>query len=400
MNRLITIVVTAVVLLIVLSETGFTSAVTAGAPTRGKLVIAADGRSSAMIVVSPTAGKWEKRAAADLVRYVELMSGAKVSLANTASAIEKAMQGDTPLLIVGQQALAAEPDLGIALEKVAKKDPVLRADAIAVKRKGNRVYLAGLTDDGHYHAVTYLLHQWGCRWYLPTSFGQCIPEHKTLKIGKLDHAYAAPFERRSYWISWNGARGVPDGEMEKFNARNFMTFNVPTPGIGHALSQYTRDLVEEGKSGHPIAEEKTIAHVAAKLDETFRNSGGPSLAMEDSTYHSDSPVDRRLQAGLYDKYFMAPNMTDVFMTLYNGVCDRLLDKYPDSKAMIGFLALHEHDAAAAAGETRRRASSLCLGADRHRSDPWHGRPALAAAPGIPRHAVSLVEGDGWPHRHL
>ena len=108
MNRLITIVVTAVVLLIVLSETGFTSAVTAGAPTRGKLVIAADGRSSARIVVSPTAGKWEKRAAADLVRYVEMMSGAKVSLANTAGAIEKAMQGDTPLLIVGQQALAAE----------------------------------------------------------------------------------------------------------------------------------------------------------------------------------------------------------------------------------------------------------------------------------------------------
>jgi len=49
-----------------------------------------------------------------------------------------------------------------------------------------------------------LLHKWGCRWYLPTDFGECIPETPTLALGALDEVYAPPFEVRNYWISWVG----------------------------------------------------------------------------------------------------------------------------------------------------------------------------------------------------
>jgi len=314
------------------------SAETAGDPGRNDLVIAQGGKSDAVVVVAPgDAKRFEAMAAADLVKYIELMSGAKPAVATNAEAITAALaEKSRPVLIIGTEALKAQPDLAKALEKVAKKTPILRADAIVVRRDDNRVYFAGLTDDGHYHAVAELLHRWGCRWYVPTDFGECIPEQKELKIGKLDYAYASPFEMRNYWGAWNGSY---EGKLE-FTLRNRMAEGVPAVGGGHNLGAYTAELIPTNKTimNIPIAEDKTAAHVAAKLDGVFSSNGVISLAMEDGTYDSDSPVDLQLRAKLQDKYFMTSMMTDVFMTFYNKVCDILIKKYPNSKARIGFLA--------------------------------------------------------------
>src|SRR5262249_27968391 len=151
-------------------------------------------------------------------------------LVNTDEAIAAALKADAPALIVGGAALAAEPSLKLALDQVAKKDPVLRADAIVVRRQANRVFLAGTNDDSHYYAVAELLGRWGCRWYLPTAFGQCVPEMPTLTVGKLDYAYAPPFEVRNFWIAWNGSYD----DHTEFSRRNFMN---PRAGVesGHAV---------------------------------------------------------------------------------------------------------------------------------------------------------------------
>ena len=132
------------------------------------------------------AGEWEKRAAADLVRCIKQITGGEPKLANTAETIAAALKAQTPVILVGQIALATEPALKQALAKVAKPNPHLRADAIVVKRAGNRVYLAGTNDDSHYYAASDLLQRWGCRWYLPTEFGKGIPQHTALKVGELD----------------------------------------------------------------------------------------------------------------------------------------------------------------------------------------------------------------------
>lgn len=158
------------------------------------LTVAAGGKTRAVVVVAPAAGKWEKQAAGDLAMYIERLSGARPAVADTAAAAAEALKSDAPLLIVGAAALKAEPSLRQALDKVAKKDPVLRADAIALRRRGNKVFLAGTNDDGHYYAVVELLRRWGCRWYLPTEIGECIPAVPTLTVGALEFAYAPPFE--------------------------------------------------------------------------------------------------------------------------------------------------------------------------------------------------------------
>ena len=331
-------------------------AITAGTPGRGELVVAAGGKTEAIVVVSPNAKMpigplsgetyataqtmifYERAAADELVRCITLMTGAIPTIADTPDAITAAMkEKKRPVLIVGSEALKADKRLSDALKKVAKPQPKLRADAIVVRRAGNRVYLAGLTNDGHYHAVVELLERWGCRWYLPTEFGECIPECDRLAVGKLDYASASPFELRMYWIAWNG-NGT--GYTE-FLLHNRMTRGVTPPPASHALGSYIRELVPPGKSIYeiPIAEDNTADHVAAKLDTLFRDNGMASIAIEDGLYTSDSALDRQLQAGMIDKYFYGmPVMSDPFLTLYNKVCERLLKKYPQSTAKLGFLA--------------------------------------------------------------
>jgi hypothetical protein len=301
----------------------------------GDLVIADKGQTSAVIVVAARAGTWEKRAADDLAHFIHLMTGAKPAIAGTDEAAAAALKAAAPVLIVGSAALQAEPALQQALDRVAKKDPVLRADAIVLRRQGNRVYLAGTNDDSHYYAAAELLHRWGCRWYLPTEFGQCIPEIPTLTVGTLDHAYAPPFEVRGYWIAWNGSY---DG------AHEYMRRNRFNPGVGvpngHAIGQYVKELIPKGKSvfNVPIAEDATAEHIVKKIGPMFAAGKDISLGMEDGIYQSDSPRDRELRANLHDKYFMVPSLSDPFMELYNNVAHRLQKDYPQSKARIGFLA--------------------------------------------------------------
>lgn len=293
-----------------------------------ELVIADGGKTTATIVVSAQAGEWEKRAAADLAHYIELLSGAKPEVA--------AAPGAGPAIFVGAAALEAEPSLKDALARVAKKNPVARADAIAMRRTGNRVFLAGSNDDSHYFAVAQLLQDWGCRWFMPTDFGECIPEQPHLAIGTLERAYAPPFEIRHYWGSWNA-----DGTGAKeFRRRNFMS-EASVAGMGHALGAYTKKLIPAGKTmfNVPLAEDATAKEIAAQLDADYaKGVAGISIAIEDGNYVSDSPRDKELQSGIDDKYALQPSNTDAMMTLYNHVGKILLEKYPASKSKIGGMA--------------------------------------------------------------
>jgi hypothetical protein len=313
-----------------------TLAQTAGKPGGDELVVVKDGTSSAIVVVSPSAGQWEKQAAADLQKYVEMMSGAKLALAGTADAIAGALKGKDPVLIVGQEALKADPSLQKALAATAKKSPCLRADAIAVRRKDNRVFIAGANDESHYYAAAWLLMQWGCRWYLPTDLGECVPENRTLKVGALDFSYGPPFEIRHYWLSWNGNG---NGATE-FQRRNFMS-TVNIAGMGHSLGKYTKELVPEGKSifNVPFTEEKTAQHVASKIEAEYaKGDGGISLAIEDGSYDTGSARDKEFTVNLYDKYMLRESLTDAMMEFYNKVARILREKHPASKTWLGGMA--------------------------------------------------------------
>lgn len=299
------------------------------------MVVAQNGKTEAVVAVAPNAQKNEALAAADLVKYIGLMTGVTPRLAATREAIDAALQGAAPVFLVGEEALKAKPGLADRIREKAKKNPVLRADAIGLLREGNRVYLAGNYDEAHYYAVSALLQKWGCRWYMPTDFGECIPEKPTLTLGALDEVYAPPFEVRRYWISWCGST---KGQHE-FMLRNFMTPDLYISS-GHALAAYTKELIPKGKTcfNVPIAEEATAKHVAAKIADAYAKGKSISLSMEDGMYQSESSKDQELMALQYDKYFMQPSMSDCFMVFYNSVARTLREQSPQSKSWIGFLA--------------------------------------------------------------
>ena len=314
-------------LLLLIGTSAFAADPQVGFSADKGLVVVRDGKTDAIVAVSPDAkGKWEKAAAADLVKYIELMSGAKPALANTAATVTAALNNrapGTPVFIIGEAALQADPTLRAALTKVAKAKPMLRADAIVVKQAGNRIYLAGTNDDSHYFAAVWLLHQWGCRWYLPTEIGECIPSRPTLTVNNVNFTYAPPFEMRSYWCSWNG-----DGTGKaEFQARNFMNAESYA-GMGHALAHYTDDLARQlGKSSFnvPFSEPQTTEKVVEKMAPEMekRPPYGISLAIEDGNYENNSKEDAKLQAGIYDKYFLKPMMTDPMMAFYANVGNKL-----------------------------------------------------------------------------
>lgn len=302
--------------------------VVGGVAHAADLVIAEGGKTSATIVVSAQAGKWEKLAAAELSRVITLMTGATVPVGQTA--------GTGPVIHVGSAALAAMPALQQALTAAAKPSPLVRADAIVMRRDGQQVYLAGSNDESHYFAVSRLLQDWGCRWYVPTDFGECIPERATLTLGALDRAYAPPFEIRHYWLSWSG-----DGTgADEFRRRNFMT-ETSMAGMGHALGHYTDKLVPPGKTmfNVPLSELATAEAVAARIDAEYaKGVPGISLAIEDGNYTSESPRDRQLQAGIDDKFALQPSTTDAMMTLYNNVARIMRARHPNSPTKIGGMA--------------------------------------------------------------
>jgi hypothetical protein len=322
----------------------------AGVAGDDTLVVAKNGRTQAVIVVSPNAGgesapaqltarrtnvrKWEKEAALDLQKYIELMSGARPRIASTPEAIGAALKTSAPVFLVGAEALKADRTLQAALDRVVKKNPALQADAIVVRRRGNRIFLAGSNDGSHYYAVSWLLQQWGCRWYLPTEFGECVPHHKVLSVGRLEFSYAPPFEVRKYWLSWNGDSSGNDA----FQMRNFL--NRAVVPCYHTIGAYVKDIVPAGKTQNqlPFSDIGIARHVARQVEEKYAREEYFSLGMEDGLYQSDDAAENIIKAGLQDKYFLQPSMTEPFFTFYNNVAGILRAKYPQSRAKIGFLA--------------------------------------------------------------
>src|SRR5688572_24097281 len=104
-----------------------------------ELVVVGEGRPAPRVIVKADGGMWEKRAAGELADHMAKMTGVNVEVraASPAALAEK----DAALLIVGGAAIEAEPSLGAALSKAAKSKPLLRADAIVLRRDGNRIYL-------------------------------------------------------------------------------------------------------------------------------------------------------------------------------------------------------------------------------------------------------------------
>jgi len=306
---------------------------TAGAPSVNELVIVKGQASDAVIVRAPGAGAYERLAAEDLAKYIEMMTGVKPPIAETPDAIEAALASRHPLLIVGEEALRAKPDLRATLALVVKKAPYLRTDGIVLRREANRVYVAGNDDEAHYFAAAELLRQWGVRWFMPGEFGECAPDERELTIGDLDYAYSSPFEIRSYWTSWLG----DETGQEIFQKRNMLSGRNDLPPDKHALAAYTKGL-GTNEFSFSLTDPKTATQIAANVESLHAARKNFSLSIEDGLFSPENELDPGLTHLQWDKYFLTWSVTDAMLELYNNVARILREKHPTSPSKIGFLA--------------------------------------------------------------
>ncbi len=190
----------------------------AGLHSSQPLTVVEEGKSAAVIISSPQAGRLESQAASDLQKYIALMTGVTLPLVKSSESIERALASARPMFIIGQTALEKNGSLRAKLAAVIKHDPHIRADGVGMLREGNKIFLAGPNDESHYFAVAELLRAWGVRWFMPGQFGECVPQESKLVVDDLNVFYAPPFELRSFWVSWLG----DSSEVTDFQLRNMM----------------------------------------------------------------------------------------------------------------------------------------------------------------------------------
>ncbi|MBI4026442.1 MAG: DUF4838 domain-containing protein [Verrucomicrobia bacterium] len=163
------------------------------------LVIVENGQPRAAIVVAADEPK-AANAAAEIQKYVEKMSGAKLPIVKEGDPVK------APISILVGHTTAAQK-LGVKIP--SGFNPTICADAneeegYVLMTKGNSLIVGG-NSDGQYQGTLYaayaLLEKLGCRWYFPGEWGEVIPRQKTINVPDLQVKSKPDFAIRSVWLS-------------------------------------------------------------------------------------------------------------------------------------------------------------------------------------------------------
>ena len=127
----------------------------------------------------------QRDSACDLALYLGKMSGTKIEIVEGLPVGEKRI----PVYIGSEAQTVFGP--------VGKTKAGLFAFRVVVGRKGVGLY--GESVYGTSYAIYELLHRLGCRWFMPTELGECIPNLPTLTVPETDEALAPATEARGMW---------------------------------------------------------------------------------------------------------------------------------------------------------------------------------------------------------
>ncbi|MHB0939901.1 MAG: DUF4838 domain-containing protein [Armatimonadota bacterium] len=151
-----------------------------GACLHADLVLVADGKPNAVIITSAEAHATQ--AAADIQRYIEKMSGAKLAIVKEGEAVPAGLPVS---IVIGHTKIAEKAGVKIpaGFKEVVGDPKVFEEEGFVIVNKGNRIILGG-NSDGPYQGTLYagydFLERLGCRFYFPGEWGEVIPEKKTI----------------------------------------------------------------------------------------------------------------------------------------------------------------------------------------------------------------------------
>jgi hypothetical protein len=256
-----------------------------------------------------------REAVNDLAHYLGQMSGTRIEILTNAVPV-----GLMPIHI-GERAVEA-------FGKARQTAPYRQGFRVVVGATG--VGLIGESDLAVSYAIYELLDRLGCRWFMPSEWGACIPATNTIAVAEMDFSSAPGTLYRGIWQA-----------DQDFKRRN-RCGGLPL-AASHALDGYLRDdltnhpdwvAVYKGKPIPPAIKWTKPEIAAAMADKiigyldqgTYKWSA--SLSPEDGIAFDESE-DPQFDAGDWDPQWGTNSLTDRLMLLCNRVAARVVPKYPE-----------------------------------------------------------------------
>jgi len=139
------------------------------------------GKSEYRIVLSADAIPAEKRAAEELQRFLEEISGARLPIVRDDQPVEGGM------ILLGDSAALRRLNVGIAFDG-------LGAEGFVLQTAGKHLIISGGRPRGTLYGVYTFLDKLGCRWF--TNEVSRIPKRRTIETGNLKETHRPDFENR------------------------------------------------------------------------------------------------------------------------------------------------------------------------------------------------------------
>jgi hypothetical protein len=140
-------------------------------PCLGGFALVDGGRPVAVIRVADKLDKTAMAGVADVVEFVEKMSGAKLSVVESTARVSDQMN----VVLVGKALAGPVQPL---LARVADAE-----GGFVVAPRGRSLFLAGRSPLATSFACAELLERLGCRWYMPGELGEVYPTRTTIIYG-------------------------------------------------------------------------------------------------------------------------------------------------------------------------------------------------------------------------
>src|SRR5208282_3841785 len=146
--------------------------------SRKTLVLTKQGKSTYSILISEAAPPSEQRAAGELQRFIEEMTGAQLPI------ITDAVEPGGDLVLVGDSNQVRKLGLNIPFD-------TLGAEGFVLRTAGEHLVIAGGKPRGTMYGVYTFLDRLGCRWF--TTEVSVIPKKPTLVIKPLNESQKPAF---------------------------------------------------------------------------------------------------------------------------------------------------------------------------------------------------------------
>jgi len=313
-----------------------------GVAQAGDLVLVAEGRPSATIVVREGAPEKVTVAAEELRTYVERISGAQLPL------VTDTERPDGALVLVGRSKLTDEMNVAVPNALTDGR----RDEGYTIVCRDSRLVLAG-NESGPYHGTEYavyeFLHRLGVRWYMPGPNGEVVPHSERIRFPEIEFTDTPDFAMRNWWLHIKPELAEHE---RRWKLRNKMNPDplFATPGDSSARNIVRPELLEtrpelfaRNADGTPspylpnLTNPEAVAVAADIIKEHFRqhpeaNSYG--FAPDDGLPRDYSPETLKVNRGFVD-LLGRPGVpgevstTEEWLAFVNAVTREVRKEFPD-----------------------------------------------------------------------